>query len=410
MKWWQQLIAHNQWSYDAAQPPLVYTGKVGGKTRRIVSVATMEGVWFAFDAKTGQPFYQRVKVIDRVEHPALRPGQPVTIFPSSLGGLNYSPAAYDPTTNYVFNAAAETAAVLIQQKLTPTQKKRKLRPRRRLPRPAERQLRHRRSRLARPRLDQRDRRRHRQARLEVRRRRSRSAAASRRPPAASASPAAATACCARSTSKTGKVLWTLRHRRPIAAGPTIFSVGGKEYVAITVGGTPTSSNGGTASQLHGLRAPGAAPQRRGRSTVVHDARSSRAAAAARAPVGARPRAAARRRRRRRGSDRQGGAVTLVARGRRELQRSVATGRLLLGGKPVAARACRVDRYRSRRRPTRNGRFTATGRLTLARRHPVQRRRRARGATVGGKRADLGAAERAARGAAAASPSRTGSPT
>ena len=39
--------------------------------------------------------------------------------------LNYSPAAYDPKTNYVFNAAAETAAVLIQEKLTPTQKKRK---------------------------------------------------------------------------------------------------------------------------------------------------------------------------------------------------------------------------------------------------------------------------------------------
>ena len=85
----------------------------------------MEGVWFAFDANTGAPFYQRVKVIDRIEHPALRPGKPVTVFPSSLGGLNYSPASYDPTTNYVFNAAAETAGVDIQSKLTPTQKKHK---------------------------------------------------------------------------------------------------------------------------------------------------------------------------------------------------------------------------------------------------------------------------------------------
>src|SRR5712691_4343230 len=55
MKWWQQQMAHNEWSYDTAQPPLVYTGKVGGKTQRIVSVATMEGVWFAYDAKTGRP-------------------------------------------------------------------------------------------------------------------------------------------------------------------------------------------------------------------------------------------------------------------------------------------------------------------------------------------------------------------
>ena len=86
----------------------------------------MEGVWFAYDATTGAPIYQRVKVIDRTEHPPLQPGKPVTVFPSSLGGVNYSPASYDPTTNYVFNGAAETAAVDVQAKLTPTQKKRKL--------------------------------------------------------------------------------------------------------------------------------------------------------------------------------------------------------------------------------------------------------------------------------------------
>ena len=125
-RWWQQLVANDQWNYDVAQPPLVYDAKIGGKTRRIVSVATKEGVWFAFDARTGEALHERVKVIDRVEHPPLRPGQPVTIFPSALGGVNYSPASYDPKTNYVFNAAAETAAVLIQDKLTPTQKKRKL--------------------------------------------------------------------------------------------------------------------------------------------------------------------------------------------------------------------------------------------------------------------------------------------
>ena len=160
-------MASNQWAYDTAQPPLVYTGKVGGKTRRVVSVATMEGVWFAYDAATGAPIYQRVKVIDRTEHPPLQPGKPVTVYPSSLGGLNFSPASYDPKTNYIYNAAAETASVLQQADLTPTQKKQKLvqgsvflglENGRLRPVPA---------RLARPRLDQRDRRQHRQAGLEV---------------------------------------------------------------------------------------------------------------------------------------------------------------------------------------------------------------------------------------------------
>ena len=47
------------------------------------------------------------------------------MFPSSLGGLNYSPASFDPKTNYIFNGAAETAAIDVQTKLSPTQKKRK---------------------------------------------------------------------------------------------------------------------------------------------------------------------------------------------------------------------------------------------------------------------------------------------
>ena len=115
MKWWQQLLTSNQWSYDASQPPMVYTAKVGGQQERVVSIATMEGVWFAFNAKTGAPIWQRVKVIDDVEHPNLKPGVPVVIYPSSLGGLNYSPASFDPQTDYVYNAAAETASVLVQQ-------------------------------------------------------------------------------------------------------------------------------------------------------------------------------------------------------------------------------------------------------------------------------------------------------
>ncbi|MDX6441724.1 MAG: hypothetical protein QOE43_1453, partial [Gaiellaceae bacterium] len=125
MKWWQQQMAHNEWSYDTAQPPLVYDAKVGGSKQRIVSVGTMEGVWFAYNAANGHPIYQRIKVIDRTEHPTLEAGKPVAVFPSSLGGINYSPASFDPKTNYIFNGAAETAALETQAKLTPTQKKRK---------------------------------------------------------------------------------------------------------------------------------------------------------------------------------------------------------------------------------------------------------------------------------------------
>ena len=246
-KWWQQQMAFNEWSYDTAQPPLVYNAKIGGKTRKIVSVATMEGVWFAYDAATGKPIYQRVQVIDRTEHPALQPGKPVVVYPSSLGGVNYSPASYDPTTGYVINGAAETAAVEDQAELTPTQLAHKL--------VGDVFLGlengdfgtllpgwHDHGSIS---------------AIDV-------ATGKRVWKITTPEPERGGVTTTASglgfdgggdgvlrafSTKTGTVLWTFKTGPPIAAGPTIFSIGGTEYVAITVGGTPTSSGGGIAAQL-----------------------------------------------------------------------------------------------------------------------------------------------------------------
>src|SRR5579871_1075599 len=123
LRWWQQQLAFNEWKYDTSQPPLVYNAKIAGRTERVVSVATMEGLWFAYNAKTGAPIYEQVKVLDHTEHPNLVPGKPVVVYPSSIGGLNYSPASFDPQTGFVLNAAAETAEVEVQAVLTPAQQK-----------------------------------------------------------------------------------------------------------------------------------------------------------------------------------------------------------------------------------------------------------------------------------------------
>ena len=48
---------------------------------------------------------------------------------------------------------------------------------------------------------------------------------------------------------TGNVLWSFQTGHQIAAGPAIYEAGGHEMIALTVGGTPTSSYGGTASEL-----------------------------------------------------------------------------------------------------------------------------------------------------------------
>ena len=91
--------------------------------------------------------------------------------------------------------------------------------------------------------------------------------------------------------KTGKVLWTFQTGRQIAAGPTIFTAGGKEYIAITVGGTPTSSGGGLASQLQVFAIGGSkAESPKPLAATAPAAAQPRAASAAprRRPRGARP--------------------------------------------------------------------------------------------------------------------------
>ncbi len=393
LKWWRQLIAGNQWSYDVAQPPLVYNGNVGGHVHHVVSVATMEGVWFAFDANTGRPFYQRVKVIDRVEHPALRPGVPVTVFPSSIGGLNYSPASYDPATDYVINAAAETASVEVQAKLTPTEKKNKF-----LLGSVFLGLSngdfgsslagwHDHGSIS---------------AIDVNTGKRVWKFETPEPERGGVTTTASGLGFAGGgdgtlrgfDTKTGKVLWKFQTGHQIAAGPTIFTGDdGKEYIAISVGGTPTSSNGGVFSQLQvfgigGSKKESPAPFERplqaaavapvgpkvviDTATVVHRATASTASAGAAKITTQGP-----------------FAVRLWSVEQPNTQ--VVSGRLLLGGKPVRGAVMQVDNYTPPNRTTAAGKFSYRLDMTIPRRKIV-RVQRLSGATVGGR--PLTAPERA----------------
>lgn len=245
MKWWQQQLAGDQWGYDTAQPAIVYTGKVGDKTRRVVSVATKEGVWFAYDAKTGQPIYQRVKLIGRIEHPPLKPGKPVTIYPASLGGVNYAPSSYDPSLNYVFTVALESAAVLVQNTTSKKIDRNRVR--------GDVDLG----------LSNGDFGQYLQgwhdfgsvSAVDVNTGKVVWKTETPEPERGGATSTASgltfvgggDGVLRAFDSRTGKVLWSFQTGAQIAAAPVLYQAGGTEYVAVNVGGTPTSSFGGTST-------------------------------------------------------------------------------------------------------------------------------------------------------------------
>jgi alcohol dehydrogenase (cytochrome c) len=377
LKWWQQQMAHNEWSYDTAQPPLVYTGKVGGKTRRVVSVATMEGVWFCYDAATGRPIYQRVKVIDRTEHPPLQPGKPVIVYPGSIGGLNFSPAAYDPKTNYVFNAAAETAAVMIQTKLTPTQKKRK-----RLEGDVFLGLEngnfgsylpgwHDHGSIS---------------AIDVNTGRRVWKFQTPEPERGGVSITASGIGFAGGGDgnirafdlKTGKVLWKFQTGRQIAAGPSIFSVDGKEYVAITIGGTPTSSNGGVLPglmvfALGGDKTEFPPPPNLPKFSAGTSSDTQTAVAVTPAHLTTPTRQAHVARRASAGSARIAVGKALVVRpwNPNSSNWQFAFGKLLLGGAPVSGAQLRVDGFTLPSLTGKQGGFSYPADITNAARHDVR---------------------------------------
>jgi len=168
LRWWQQQLSFNEWKYDTSQPPLVYTATIGGKTQRVVSVATMEGLWFAYNAKTGAPIYQQVKVLDHTEHPNLVPGKPVVIYPSSIRGPQLLARILRSADGRRPQRGGGDRGDRGPSDSDAGSEEGQVHARRRLPRALERQLRPVAAGLARLRLDQRDQPQHRDDRLEVR--------------------------------------------------------------------------------------------------------------------------------------------------------------------------------------------------------------------------------------------------
>src|SRR5262249_25761376 len=147
----------------------------------------------------------------------------------------YSPASFDPGTNYVFNAAAETAAIDVQQELTPTQKRRK-----RLLGDVYLGLENGDFGTVLPGW-------HDHGSISAIDVGSGRQVWKFRTPEPERGGVTTTASglgfagggdgvLRAFALKTGKVLWTFQTGHQIASGPSLYSVGGREYLAITVGG------------------------------------------------------------------------------------------------------------------------------------------------------------------------------
>lgn len=106
--WVAQSISRDLWDYDMAAPPILFTASIGGEQRKVVAEGSKAGQWWCWDAANGEVIYDGVPFA-RIDHPEPTE-EGVLVYPGILGGANYAPQSYDPTTNYYLIANIEWPA------------------------------------------------------------------------------------------------------------------------------------------------------------------------------------------------------------------------------------------------------------------------------------------------------------
>lgn len=105
LRWHYQQVPHDLWGYDVASPPLLFDLKVSGKTVAAVGQAAKTGWFYVHDRASGKLLHKSEPFVPQ-HNLFMRPtAAGVRIHPGAVGGVNWSPAAYDPKTRLTFVAA-----------------------------------------------------------------------------------------------------------------------------------------------------------------------------------------------------------------------------------------------------------------------------------------------------------------
>lgn len=124
-RWHYQTTPGETWDYTAAQPIMVATLPIGGKSRRVVMQAPKNGFFYVLDARSGKLLsaekFAPVNWAERVDLKTGRPveninarydktGKPFIVSPGPLGAHNWHPWSFNPQTGLVYLPVTENNA------------------------------------------------------------------------------------------------------------------------------------------------------------------------------------------------------------------------------------------------------------------------------------------------------------
>lgn len=122
LKWYYQFTPHDLHDWDATQVPILADITIGDRQRQVLMTANRNGFFYTLDRATGEllvgkPYVQTTwaKEIARDGRPILLPGNSpdekgALTCPDIMGGTNFWPPAYDPSTTTFFVNAREVCA------------------------------------------------------------------------------------------------------------------------------------------------------------------------------------------------------------------------------------------------------------------------------------------------------------
>jgi PQQ-dependent dehydrogenase (methanol/ethanol family) len=108
--WFNQEVPHDLWDYDAASPVLLLDTVIDGRKRRIAAQAGKSGYLFMLDAETGKDVFPRLAFVTQNHRPPTTSG--TLECPGPLGGSQYAPLAYSPQVNAVYVSGIEFCFIL----------------------------------------------------------------------------------------------------------------------------------------------------------------------------------------------------------------------------------------------------------------------------------------------------------
>ncbi len=111
LRWYYQMVPHNIWDYDAANPPVLIDLPRASDTVPLVAHAGKTGWVYLVDRRTGAPYLRSDPLVplENVFPPATVAG--VRTSPGERGGANWPPSAYSPATGLLYVQVSDGPSV-----------------------------------------------------------------------------------------------------------------------------------------------------------------------------------------------------------------------------------------------------------------------------------------------------------